>query len=148
MSGKYLSRNEKASTRASKNNLWIRYQKKWYHPDEFKYRFESGMGVKPSDVELLNPMPFLKQGREMIKGMVRVAAPIASILNALNRLYEFEDKLMKFGFREREGQINAASWPDEEPSEFKSKWEQDREAEKYKLPDPIDYDAIDPPHPE
>lgn len=146
MSGRYLSRNEKASVRAAKNNLWIRYQKKWYHPEEFRYRFESGIGVQSKDIELLNPMPFLKQGREMIKGMVRVAAPIASILNALSRLFEFEDKLRRFGFREQEGQVDSAIWPDDEVKETPlERWEREDLEKKNKLPEPIDYDAIDEP---
>lgn len=113
MAGNYRNTNESAHKRAWKHNLWLRYNNAWYTPTEFNQIFGSGFSSKMGPVELLNPIPFLKKGREIIERMILDGKPANEIANAFKRLNAFEDKLRLSGYREwDERQPAGAKWPD------------------------------------
>ncbi|RYZ48590.1 MAG: hypothetical protein EOP49_18335 [Sphingobacteriales bacterium] len=115
MSGRYLSRNETAAQRAHKYNLWIRYEHTWYTPYEFEQRYGHMRNSPAGELELLNPIRELIYGRTLITQMVQSGRPGPVLIDALERLFKFEDKIMANGYEPVANQQDKVAWPTDVP---------------------------------
>lgn len=96
---------------AGKYNLWLRLDGRWYTPKEFHEDFYGKNHVRYKGVELLNPLWAIQQAREVIEEMIVDQKTVSSILNAMDRLNKFTDRLFKEGFKKIPGQVDSMKWP-------------------------------------
>lgn len=116
----YRGKPESAPQKARKYNLWIRlYRNRWFTPDEFVWKFgERPDNIPHSAIELLNPIPFVQIGRDLVKQKVMEGKSAAEITLALDKLFAFEDKIKESEYKPNPFQEDSILWPDKEYPEL------------------------------
>lgn len=113
---KYRSENWGPGRVAYDANCWIRLHKqRWFTGTEFEDKFGDKPTRVPADaIEILNPLPFVPIERQAVIKMIQERRMVSEIVGALERLFEFEDKV-KVCFRYKPGQKDQVEWPRKEP---------------------------------
>lgn len=75
--------------------MWIVMGKKWYTPAEHFKVYGKGLSLPEGSWRLADPVEALKDGQEKIIKMVEESAPKEKVINALERLNKFMDKVLK-----------------------------------------------------
>lgn len=93
-------------------NCWIRlYKHRWFTPNEFEAKFGENPSRIPAEaMEILNPLPFVPVGRRAVVRMIQEKKMVSDIVGALERLFEFEDKI-RAHFVYKPGQKDQIEWP-------------------------------------
>lgn len=114
----YRDKSASAPAKARKNNLWIcLYGNRWFTPDEFVWKFgERPENIPHSAIKLLNPLPFKKLGRDIVREKIRQGKSKEEILLALDKLLAFEDKIEEKEYKPIAFQEDSVPWPDPEPA--------------------------------
>jgi hypothetical protein len=102
--------NQKIINLAIENNCWIRYGKTWFTPAEFDNFYGPSGNVGHDRIEILNPLKAYNKGSVIIKDMVIRKDNHKDILQALERLLDFSDKIIRSNYKPVEGQVDAVEF--------------------------------------